>query len=158
MRRISLLLVVASALFASSVWAANYGMAGCGLGSIVMGKDGNQILAATTNGTFWTQTFGITSGTSNCTRDGAVAKAHQALAFAEANYTSLMRQMASGEGEYLAGFVSLAGCQTSPLVYARAQEWSGAIFREENTPAAEVVLNFRSVMLGDPATAALCRG
>jgi hypothetical protein len=87
-----------------------------------------------------------------------VAKAHQALAFAEANYTSLMRQMASGEGEYLAGFVSLAGCQTSPLVYARAQEWSGAIFREENTPAAEVVLNFRSVMLGDPATAALCRG
>ena len=29
-----------------------------------------QVLAATTNGTSYSQVFGITSGTSNCTTDG----------------------------------------------------------------------------------------
>src|SRR3569832_2714255 len=45
-----------------------YGSAGCGLGSIVFGSQPGfiQILAATTNGTFASQTFGITSGTSDC--------------------------------------------------------------------------------------------
>src|SRR5512138_978635 len=45
-----------------------YGTAGCGLGSMAFGnqKGAIQILAATTNSLFGTQTFGITSGTSNC--------------------------------------------------------------------------------------------
>jgi len=43
-----------------------YGMAGCGIGSIVFAdKPGMiQIIAATLNGTAGSQTFGITSGTS----------------------------------------------------------------------------------------------
>lgn len=42
-------------------------MAGCGFGSQVMGENGNQVFAATTNGSlFGSQFFGITSGTSNC--------------------------------------------------------------------------------------------
>src|SRR3954464_7446787 len=47
---------------------STYGTAGCGLGSLVFGdqKGAIQILAATTNTTFGTQTFGITTGTSNC--------------------------------------------------------------------------------------------
>ena len=42
---------------------STYGLAGCGLGSMVFGdqKGMIQILAATTNNTFGTQTFGITS-------------------------------------------------------------------------------------------------
>ena len=44
---------------------------GCGLGSLVI-KDQStvmlQVLAATTNGTSGSQTFGITSGTSNCNK------------------------------------------------------------------------------------------
>ena len=45
-----------------------YGMAGCGLGSILFGaKPGKiQILSGTTNGIYGNQTFGISSGTSNC--------------------------------------------------------------------------------------------
>src|SRR5262245_21507042 len=52
-----------------------YGMSGCGLGSILFGTDQNkvmQILAATSNGCFGSQTFGITSGTSNCVSGGVV--------------------------------------------------------------------------------------
>ena len=54
-----------TALFADQ---KNYG---CGLGSMAFeGNDGliSQVSAATTNGTSGNQTFGITSGTSNCTQ------------------------------------------------------------------------------------------
>src|SRR5690348_11977029 len=52
-----------------------YGMAGCGLGSLVFGPNDApvaQVLAATTNGTFASQTFGISSGTSNCFSGGVL--------------------------------------------------------------------------------------
>ncbi len=48
---------------------AAYGMAGCGLGSILFGETenrGGQILAATTNGIYGNGTFAMSSGTSNC--------------------------------------------------------------------------------------------
>jgi len=63
---------------AGSAHAQPYGMAGCGLGSIAFGNDQTmfkQVLAATTNGTFGTQTFGITSGTSNCVSGGDQGRA-----------------------------------------------------------------------------------
>ena len=46
----------------------SYGLAGCGLGSLVFESQPGfvQVLAATTNGTSWNNTFGMTSGTSNC--------------------------------------------------------------------------------------------
>src|SRR5512137_902647 len=48
--------------------SGGYGAAGCGLGSMAFNKQPGifQILAATTNSLTGTQTFGITSGTSNC--------------------------------------------------------------------------------------------
>lgn len=48
---------------------------GCGLGSMAWRGQrgiGPQVLAATTNGSFGTQTFGITFGTSGCDPDGRV--------------------------------------------------------------------------------------
>jgi hypothetical protein len=104
------------ALFASSGWAQRaprYGMAGCGLGALAFegqNDQASQILAATTNGTFGTQTFGITSGTSECTTDGVIRSERAREAFAEANFESLTRQMAQGEGEHLRAFASLMGC------------------------------------------------
>src|SRR6476620_4123342 len=76
-----------------------YGMAGCGLGSLIFGPvntPGAQILAATTNATFGSQTFGITSGTSNCVSGGVVALDREQTAFAEVNFNDLKRDMASG--------------------------------------------------------------
>ena len=42
--------------------------AGCGLGSMIIQENTKvmQLLAATTNGSFGSQTFGISTGTSNC--------------------------------------------------------------------------------------------
>src|SRR4051812_1818938 len=61
-----------------------YGVAGCGLGSIVFGpKPGMiQIVAATLNGTGG-QTFAITSGTSNC---DISEMSQQAAVFIEINH------------------------------------------------------------------------
>jgi len=149
---------MALALGAASAQAAAYGEAGCGLGAVVMGKDGNQSLAATTNGTFFNQTFAISTGTLNCAKDGAIARGREAEAFAEANYAALMRQVAAGQGEYLTGFASLLGCEPAAPVFSRAQAAQERIFVDEKTSPIQVVENFRAVMAADPETAALCHG
>jgi len=62
MKRLALAVGALVMLVAGSAHA-QYGMAGCGLGAMLFGHEnstGKQVLAATTNGTFGTQTFGIT--------------------------------------------------------------------------------------------------
>ncbi|QQR88624.1 MAG: DUF3015 family protein [Myxococcales bacterium] len=59
--------VFAAGLGMFQMTAYAYGAAGCGLGSMLIDSDGFvQVFAATLNGTSGNQTFGITSGTSNC--------------------------------------------------------------------------------------------
>lgn len=70
-------------------YSREYGMAGCGLGSLVMGKDGGQILAATTNGTFYSQLFGITSETLNCVDDNISQVAHNSDVYIQFNKFAL---------------------------------------------------------------------
>src|SRR5713101_7763990 len=82
----------------------NHPMAGCGLGYLLMSNKDNdkvtQILGATTNGTGG-QTFGITSGTSGCTEDGAVKLARATEVFVDVNLDSIRQEMAAGKGEYV---------------------------------------------------------
>ncbi len=110
----------------AGVALAKYGAAGCGLGTLVFDGNtkGKQILAATTNGTFASQTFGITSGTSNCTTGGTVKADREQEAFVEANFESLQRDLASGQGEYLAAFSGLLGCDgaAAPALASFAQD------------------------------------
>ena len=89
-----------------------YGMAGCGLCSIIFGAEEGflQVFAATTNGTFASQTFGITSGTSNCVARGVVRQSAEQEVFFETNYANIKSDMVSGNGEYLAAVGSLFGC------------------------------------------------
>lgn len=114
-------LILASALIAgvfgfsaTAVSAApGYGTAGCGLGSIVFGPGGGivQIFAATTNGTYYNQMFGITSGTSNCVEGGATGYIQQQQeVFVHVNYRGLQQEMAAGKGEKVTAFAGLLGC------------------------------------------------
>jgi hypothetical protein len=96
--------------FSSAAFAADYGSAGCGLGSLAFQKnDMTQILAATTNGTFGSQTFGITFGTSNCNAEGMVKLSMARESFIEANYKDLSRDAAAGKGEYVNSLAVLYG-------------------------------------------------
>ncbi|MGE8723294.1 DUF3015 domain-containing protein [Leptospira terpstrae] len=102
-------------LFTSaSLFAEPYGMAGCGLGSMisVWKNDIGQVLAATTNGSLSSQTFGITSGTSNCTNDGIVRADRAQEVFVTYNEEPLELETTSGNGERIQAFASLLGCPT----------------------------------------------
>ncbi len=128
----TLVLLVAGFAMASS--AANYGMAGCGLGSIVMGAKGSQVSAATTNGTSYSQMFGITTGTSNCAEDGVALRQSEVNSFAEANFESLKSEMAQGQGENLEVLASLMGCDASRLGSAVRADYGSIFDRADVTP------------------------
>ncbi len=109
MKKLILAAVVVGASCAAA-FAADYGSAGCGLGSLAFKEnDMTQVLAATTNGTFGSQTFGITSGTSGCNNKGLVKVSMARESFIEANYKDLSRDVAAGKGEYVANLASLYG-------------------------------------------------
>src|SRR2546426_6266797 len=88
---------------------------GCGLGKLAWSdyslqkNIGPQVLMATTNGTFGSQTFGISSGTSGCTNDGKVMAEQKTTMFAEINFENLAQEMAQGHGEHLASLATLMG-------------------------------------------------
>jgi len=92
----------------SMTLAAEIGPAGCGLGNVLMGAE-SQILASTTNGTSGNQTFGITSGTSNCVDGQRMAQLNN---FVESNKVALTKEAARGEGETLTGMTQVIGCKT----------------------------------------------
>src|SRR5471030_1231007 len=91
----------------------NHPMAGCGLGYLLLSNKDNdkvtQVLGSTTNGTFGSQTFGISSGTSGCTEDGAVKMARATAVFADVNLASLRQEMSAGQGEYVNTFATMLG-------------------------------------------------
>lgn len=109
-------LAAAVILMPAAVFAkgGKHTMSGCGLGYVLFANQDNgnkvyQILGATTNGTSGNQTFGITSGTSGCTEDGAVKFVKEAEVYAEINLKDISRDMAAGRGEFLDGLASLIG-------------------------------------------------
>lgn len=119
------------ALLAGTAHADPYGMAGCGLGSLIFkDKPGIvQVLAATTNGTFGTQTFGITTGTSNC--ESTKASAQSTKAFVQANREAVSKDIARGSGETISSLSTLAGCSNPNAVGATLQKEFKTIFPNE---------------------------
>ena len=143
---------------ASQAMASNYGMAGCGLGSIVIGpKPGIiQIFAATTNGTSASQTFGITTGTSNCADAKTAAALAEQQDFIANNLAPLSKEMAQGNGETLSAFTQTLGCDTSaqPAVNAALQQAHRRIFA---APGAIAVLDAsKEEIRRDPNLASSC--
>lgn len=141
-----LLVVVAVALMTSSAFAAKYGSAGCGLGSLVFEGDQTwwkQVLAATTNGTGF-QTIGITLGTSNCDSP-APLKVGQAEAYVEANKVALANDIARGNGETIVGLSKVYGCANS-MEFGQALKTNySTIFPTAKASSAEITHSINSV-------------
>jgi Protein of unknown function (DUF3015) len=128
-----------------------YGMAGCGLGSVIIGKDGSQIFAVTTNGT-GTQTFGITSGTSNCVT--ATQQTAKIKNFIETNYESLITDMAKGNGESIKTLSSMYGCSTKKFTEAMKSNYE--TITPDTTDATYVMVNINNVISDSPALNSSC--
>jgi hypothetical protein len=112
-----------------------YGMAGCGLGSVVFGdKPGMvQVIAATMNGTAGNQTFGISSGTSNCGEQGIFARAEQ---FIEVNKMAIENDLSRGAGESLVSLGEVMGCQNSDFTMQLKSNYTAGGTQEQLVQAA----------------------
>ena len=148
---VPLLCVIGLSLAAKSALAQDrpYGTAGCGLGSIVFGaKPGIiQIFAATTNGTFGTQTFGITTGTSNCVDDPGAGGA--TASFIETNREVLAKDIARGNGETIATLSTLAGCKSPANVGKTLQGRYQEIFPSSDVTNIEVSATVVTILRTD---------
>ncbi len=82
---------------------------GCGVGAMIWkGQSGiaPHVLAATTNGTFGNQTFGMTTGTLGCQTNQSV----QSMAmYMDSNIDKVARDMSRGSGENLDTLAVLLG-------------------------------------------------
>ncbi len=130
-----------------------YGAAGCGLGSIIIGNKPGfvQLFAGTTNGWTGTQTFGITSGTSNCADTGGGAPS--AAAFIETNREALAKDISRGGGETIANLSTLSGCVSPTAVGASLQKNFKTIFPSATTTDTAVSANVLTVLRTDKSLA-----
>jgi len=145
-------------MYAGSATAAPNNV-GCGLGSMLFeGSSGvmMQSLAASTNGIAGNQTFGITSGTLGCAKDGVVQKYAAADAFMGANIDKVARDMSVGQGEALETLADSMGVKSADK--ARFFEVSkanfDAIFTSPSITSDEVMINLGKVMANDSKLAA----
>lgn len=120
---------VATLLLLSQANANRYGMAGCGLGAMVIGSEPGliQILVGTVNGT-GSQTSAITSGTSGCYEAGG---ASAQVDYIEMNMVSLKEDIARGQGEALEGLMTLLNCSQKSSIQSELKNSYQQIFQVE---------------------------
>ena len=144
-----LLCAVLSALAASPAFAAS-GKAntGCGLGTVIWaGSADNSVISqasqATTNGSFGTQTFGITSGTLECGTPSKVVQNERLNHFVRANMDNLAKDIAQGSGESLDTFAELlqVPADQRPAFNAKLQQNFDKIFTSSTVELAAVIDN-----------------
>jgi hypothetical protein len=135
---------------------------GCGLGKLAWAETkvsknniAPQVMMATTNGTFGSQTFGISSGTSGCTNDGQVWASEKVNVFAAINFDNLSQEMAQGQGEHLASLATLMGIPADQhqAFFAMTQEKYTTLVQTGETSTKAVVTAIHDAMVDHPILA-----
>lgn len=133
---------------------------GCGLGKLAwmdyasQKQIAPQVMMATTNGTFGSQTFGISSGTSGCTNDGVIMK-NKHVSLTSATFEDLGQEMAQGHGEHLTSLARLLGIreQDHPAFFALVQEKYTTLMESGMTTPLAMLQALQAVMAQDPVLA-----
>ncbi len=115
---------------------------GCGLGSLVIKNQNTvvlQVLAATTNGTSGNQTFGITSGTSNCDKPSNFVSNDKLNKFVAENMDELALDISAGHGETLQTVAKLMNVENTEAFSAKLQANFSNIYSSENVTSATVI-------------------
>lgn len=135
------LFVAVLLMLSGNAYAAKYGMAGCGLGSLIIGdKPGKvQIFSSILNG-FGSQTSAITTGSSNCSGSGEYAD----LKYIEDNQESLKVEIAQGNGETLDGLIEMWGCADSAKASLK-QNYS-VIFNSDNKAIVQISNSMKTTL------------
>lgn len=125
---------------------------GCGIGTQVWaGQSGKlpKILAATTNGIFANQLFGITFGTLGCSGTGTITA--KVVTFTNENAEALARDMAVGEGESLNVLAELLNIKSDDKArfFSVSKNNFSQIYAAENTTSLDVLASLQKVMAND---------
>lgn len=125
---------------------------GCGLGTMLFkGNADNSVVLqtfqATTNGIYGNQTFGITTGTSDCQQPKNFVSNERVNEFMVANMDNLAKDIAQGRGETLDAFAELIGvpAEKRPEFYAQLQAGFSNIFTAPGVQMASVMDNIATV-------------
>lgn len=129
---------------------------GCGLGKLAWSdyktpkNIAPQVMMATTNGTFGSQTFGISFGTSGCTNDGKVMAGQQTNVFVASTFDTLSEDMARGGGEHLAALATLMGVpvEQQPAFFAMTQQQYQMLVQAGETSSVAVVKALQDAVSG----------
>lgn len=160
---IALITVASSFAFAgpkkgtSASFTRPYGLAGCGLGSIIVGKKGGQIFAATTNGTSWNQTFGISAGTLNCVDSPSAEVAGRMDQFILVNRSQVQGDIARGQGETIAAIGQYMGCSANTSQIGSALKSNYPTIFTSGAAANEVTDSIITTILSNPELAQSCQ-
>ena len=135
-----------------------YGIAGCGLGTVIWGKKRGQLFAATSN-LYSGQAFSITLGISNCdakSPDSAYLQKSRE-AFVAVNYGFLELEMASGQGKRLESFAGLMGCPMDSVFANMAQKNHLHFFGVSQSKPGKFVERVQNKIKSDAALSASCK-
>lgn len=158
MRKLTVATVLVTAMVAHGAHAQEQEVTadstGCGVGTILFeGQQGvaPQVLAVTTNGTSGNQTFGITSGTLGCTRDGVVKPPAEVKMLIVSSLDNLATEVARGEGETLDSLAALMSIEERDEARFRAtlQANFARIFPSEQVSAEAVTTSMYAVIAED---------
>lgn len=138
------LVAAAAAVVLSATASAN--QTGCGLGSMIIKSNSAvlQALAATTNGIFGNQTFGITSGTSGCSRAPLVLN-EKAEQFVASNMDQLSKEAAIGHGEAIDTLAELLEVKDKAAFAVALQKNYNSIYTSKNVQMADVLNNISAI-------------
>jgi hypothetical protein len=145
---------VASSAFAAAKGGSGraHRNVGCGLGTMLWQNNADdsvlsQTLQVTTNGTCGNQTFGITTGTSECEQPANFAKNDRLNEFVVANMDNLAKDIAKGNGETLETFAELMQVPAEKRAdfYRSLQANFAKVFSSEHVVLANVVDNAAAV-------------
>jgi len=144
-------LIAGALLMGASTLA--FAQPGCGVGAMIWkGQSGiaPHVLAATTNGTFGNQTFGMTTGTLGCQTNQSV----QSMAmYMDSNIDKVARDMSRGNGENLDTLAVLLGVDEADRDSLRRvlQDNFATIFPSSDTTSGEAVDAIVALLESDQA-------
>lgn len=147
-------------LAASPAFARHkYGAAGCGLGGLIIGdKPGPIQIAAAILNAIGVQTSAITSGTSNCDKDGTPNAMLMVEDFVALNGANVERDVAAGGGEYLSSVSLLLGCvQGTEETFGKVAQQNHARIFTLDADSRTVVEHLRVVIAEDATLVQACR-
>jgi hypothetical protein len=146
------LLTMSCLLLLAGPVAAGNSNTGCGIGTMIFeGKDGlvSQVFAATTNGSFGNQTFGITSGTLECEKAPTFISYERLNKFVGDNMDNLAMDISRGSGEYLSTLAVLLDVPVAerPALYRNLQANFSSIYPSGDVTQTDVIRNIETVLL-----------